>query len=55
MNTSVRQKEMIAETFPLESAVKKPEEAILIPLNRKLTANSGKPLRLPEQRFPGRE
>ena len=43
MNTSVRQKEMIAETFPLESAVKKPEEAILIPLNRKLTANSGKP------------
>ena len=43
INTSVRQKEIAADTFPLERAVKKPEEAMFIPLNRKLIANSGNP------------
>ena len=43
MNTSVLQKEIMAETFPLDNAVKNPDEVILIPLNKKLIANSRKP------------
>ena len=38
INTSVRQNEIIADTSPLDKAVKKPEEVIFKPLNRKLTA-----------------
>ena len=38
INTSVRQKEITADTRPLDRAVKKPEEAIFKPLNRKLMA-----------------
>ena len=41
--TKVRKKEMIAETFPLESAVNIPEEKILVPTKRKLVANSLNP------------
>lgn len=41
--TNVRRKEMIAETFPLESAVNIPEEKILVPTKRKLVANSLNP------------
>lgn len=43
IKTSVRRKEMMADTRPFERAVKKPEEAILIPLNRKFTAKIRKP------------
>ena len=43
MNTSVLQKEIMAETLPLDRAVKNPDEVIFIPLNRKLMANSRKP------------
>ena len=38
-----RQKEMMAEVFPLDSAVKNPEDVMFNPLNRKLTAKSLKP------------
>ena len=41
MNTSVLQKEIMAETFPLDNAVKNPDEVILIPLNKKLIATAG--------------
>ena len=43
VNTRVLQKEIMAETFPLDRAVKNPDEVILIPLNKKLMANSRKP------------
>ena len=43
INTRVRKNEMIADTRPLDRAVKKPEEAILKPLNRKLKAKIRKP------------
>ena len=36
VNKNILQKEIIADTFPLENAVKKPEETILKPLNKKL-------------------
>ena len=38
INTSVRQKEIIAEIRPLDKAVKNPEEVMFKPLNRKLMA-----------------
>ena len=44
INTSVRQKEIIAEIRPLDKAVKNPEERILNPQNRKFMANSRKPV-----------
>lgn len=40
VKTSVLAKEMIADTLPLDSAVKNPEERILNPQNRKFMANS---------------
>ena len=40
INTSVRKNEIIADTLPLDNAVKKPEDVILIPLNRKLMAKA---------------
>ena len=43
VNTSVRPKEIKAEIFPLESAVKNPEDTIFIPLNKKLMAKILKP------------
>ena len=43
INTNVLANEIIAETLPLDRAVKKPEDAILKPLNKKLTAKSLKP------------
>ena len=43
INTRVRRNEMIADTRPLDRAVKKPEEAMLKPLNRKLKAKIRKP------------
>ena len=43
VNSSVLQNEMTAEVFPLDRAVKKPEDVIFSPLNRKLTAKSLKP------------
>lgn len=43
INTSVRKNEIIADTLPLDNAVKKPEDVILIPLNRKLMAKIRKP------------
>ena len=44
VNTSVRQNDIIADTFPFESYVKKPDETILIPLSKKLIANILKPV-----------
>ena len=38
INTSVRQNEIMAETRPLDKAVKNPEEVMFKPLNRKLKA-----------------
>ena len=38
VKTNVRLKEIIAEILQFESAVKKPEEQMLKPLNRKLMA-----------------
>lgn len=43
VNSRVLQKEMMAEVFPLDSAVKNPEDVMFNPLNRKLTAKSLKP------------
>ena len=39
VNTSVLQNDIMAEILPLDSAVKKPDEVILSPLNRKPIAN----------------
>ena len=36
VKSRVRQKEMMADDFPSDRAVKKPEEAMLKPLNKKL-------------------
>ncbi len=43
IKTNVLQKEISADTFPLDSAVKNPEDVIFMPLNRKLMANSRNP------------
>ena len=43
IKTNVLQKEISADTFPLDNAVKKPEDVIFMPLNRKLMANSRNP------------
>ena len=43
IKTNVLQKEISADTFPLDSAVKNPEDVIFMPLNRKLMANSLNP------------
>ena len=43
LNNSVLQKEINADIFPLERAVKNPEDAILNPLNRKLIAKIWNP------------
>ena len=43
VNTNVLAKEIMADIVPLESAVKMPEDVILIPLNKKATANILKP------------
>ena len=42
-NTKVRRKDRIADTTPLEKAVKRAEAKILIPVNRKLMENRAKP------------
>ena len=39
-NTNTRKKEISAETAPLPSAVKKPEQKILKPASRKENANN---------------
>lgn len=43
VNSRVRQKEMTAEVFPLDSAVKNPDDVMFRPLNRKFTAKRWKP------------
>ena len=43
IKTSVRLKEISADTFPFDNAVKNPEDVMLIPLNKKLMANILKP------------
>lgn len=43
IKTNVLQKEISADTFPLDSAVKNPEDVIFMPLNRKLMENSRNP------------
>ena len=43
IKTNVLQKEISADTFPLDNAVKNPEDVIFMPLNRKLMANSRNP------------
>ena len=42
VNTNVRQKEMIAEIFPLDKAVKNPDVVILIPLKKKIKCKNFK-------------
>lgn len=43
IKTNVLQKEISADTFPLDSAVKNPEDVIFMPLNRKLMENNLNP------------
>lgn len=43
INTHVRIKEIMAEVFPSESAVKKDDEKILNPLNKKVNEKIVKP------------
>ena len=43
IKTNDLQKEISADTFQLDSAVKNPEDVIFMPLNRKLMANSRNP------------
>ena len=44
IKTKVLVKDMTAEVFPSESAVKRADEKMLYPLNKKVTQNTEKPL-----------
>ena len=44
INPNVRKNEITADAFPLDNAVKKAEEKILPPENRKLNEKTGNPV-----------
>lgn len=44
VKTKVRQNERIADTLPLDNAVKNPEDVMLTPLNKKQKANKRNPV-----------